>query len=132
MEARADTHRTVIRFIIHQLVDTSFQRRAMGIAEFILSTLAGLHPSYGKRIDVDVAAQFIAPVATPVHSEGAMNRAPTLQITNGNNSCAGPVDCSRFAVFASWRISCSSQRMYFRWVWRFSMAAMQSSRTRSA
>lgn len=64
----------------------------MGIAEFILSTVEGLNPSYGNRREVDVEAQFIAPVGTPVHSEGAMNRALTLQITNGKNNCAGPVD----------------------------------------
>jgi len=74
-------------FILRQMIGM------MGIAEFTLSTVEGLNPSYGNRREVDVGAQFIAPLGTPVHSDGAMkNRALTLQITNGKNNCAGPVD----------------------------------------
>lgn len=90
----------------------------MAVSFFILRQMIGmmgialLNPSYGNRRYVDVGGQFIAPVGTPVHSEGAMNRAPTLQIANGKNNCAGPVDFRCLGTFASWRISCSNQRMY--------------------
>ena len=42
----------------------------------------------------------------------------SCQITNGRTNCSEQLDFSRFGALASWPICCSSQRMYWRWVWR--------------
>ena len=62
---------------------------------------------------------------TFTNQESVDREAPNSdQMIKGKASCAGAIFFSTGA-FASLRISSSSQRIYCRWMWRFSIAAMQ-------